>query len=239
MGYCNQSRGLNRSSVRSSYTFNLSYIMPSCPDATHRRCGDGRRLLFDLGFGKRAGTPTDVYLLNSSFAMQVDTGSSFQGSVPLFMHLYARSCSPGHSPAEVFDTIHAWEAARLKEIQKKALSQLPAQLQERIHWHNVPVVMDGGGEGDFFKQLEASARPQDFVAVKVDIDGGPETQIVRRIADSPKFARLVDELYFECHNPYDGMSFGWGHRRFANSIDDCLKLMQRLRFNGICSHFWI
>ena len=129
MGYCNQSRGLNRSSVRSSYTFNLSYIMPSCPDATHRRCGDGRRLLFDLGFGKRAGTPTDVYLLNSSFAMQVDTGSSFQGSVPLFMHLYARSCSPGHSPAEVFDTIHAWEAARLKESQKKALSQLPAQLQ--------------------------------------------------------------------------------------------------------------
>ena len=68
--------------------------------------------------------------------------------------------------------------------------------QERIHWHNVPVVMDGGGEGDFFKQLEASARPQDFVAVKVDIDGGPETQIVKRIADSPKFARLVDELYF-------------------------------------------
>ena len=33
--------------------------------------------------------------------------------------------------------------------------------------------------------------------VKVDVDGGPELQIVRSIAESAELSALVDELYFE------------------------------------------
>ncbi len=48
--------------------------------------------------------------------------------------------------------------------------------------------------------IQATARPADFVVLKVDIDGGPELELVSRIADNEGgLASLVDELYFEYH----------------------------------------
>ena len=51
--------------------------------------------------------------------------------------------------------------------------------------------------GSFLRLLLATASVEDFVVVKVDIDGGPELAIVEAIAERPELARLVDELYFE------------------------------------------
>ena len=51
--------------------------------------------------------------------------------------------------------------------------------------------------GSLLRLLLATASVEDFVVVKVDIDGGPELAIVEAIAERPELARLVDELYFE------------------------------------------
>ena len=43
--------------------------------------------------------------------------------------------------------------------------------------------------------LQLGASPTDFVVLKVDIDGGPEIEIVTAIAKRPELSRLVDVLF--------------------------------------------
>ena len=98
-----------------------------------------------------------------------------------------------------------------------------------------------GTPTSFLHVLNATATVDDFVVVKVDIDHGPEMQVVHALAKVPELAVLVDELFFEAHFYFDGIEFGWGDlgadRR--NTVDDALALMRRLRERGIRSHFWI
>ena len=91
----------------------------------------------------------------------------------------------------------------------------------------------------FLALLGATVTPDDFVVVKVDIDGGPEVEIVRAIAHTPWLARLVDELFFEFHFDFDQIEFGWYGIGKQHSVDDALQLMHSLRKVGIRSHFWI
>ena len=86
---------------------------------------------------------------------------------------------------------------------------------------------------------ETSAKPGDFVAVKVDIDTPfAELTIMEAIANRPEIAALVDEIFFEYHFWIDGMSFGWGDN-VVGDVDTAVALMRRLRALGIRSHFWI
>ena len=45
--------------------------------------------------------------------------------------------------------------------------------------------------------LKSAVTVDDYVVVKVDIEGGPELNIVESIAHIPELSELVDELYFE------------------------------------------
>ena len=47
-------------------------------------------------------------------------------------------------------------------------------------------------------------KPEDFVVLKADIDGGPKLQIVYEIANCPKLAKLVDEIFFKYHFYFGG-----------------------------------
>jgi hypothetical protein len=103
-----------------------------------------------------------------------------------------------------------------------------------------------GNVDSFLALLNETARPSDFVAIKVDIEGqagGPELPIVRAIAEQPELNRLVDEIFFEYHYYFDGIDFGWGANKKAmkegNNVDAALALMHKLRLAGIRSHFWI
>ena len=98
-----------------------------------------------------------------------------------------------------------------------------------------------GTPTSFLHVLNATATTDDFVVVKVDIDNGPELQVVHAIAKVPELGALVDELFFEAHFYFDGIQFGWGalgaDRR--HTVDEALALMRTLRERGIRSHFWI
>ena len=92
----------------------------------------------------------------------------------------------------------------------------------------------------FLKVLPHAATKEDFVSVKLDIDGGPELEIAYGIATRPELAELVDELFFEYHFQFDGNTFGWKAESVAHAaVDEAIKLMHHLRSLGIRSHFWI
>lgn len=105
--------------------------------------------------------------------------------------------------------------------------------------------------GNFLAMLNETARPSDFVALKVDIEGqqgSAELEVVRAIAETPQLAKLVDEVFFEYHFWFDGLDFGWvpkDDRReqkkllAQGNVDDALRLLRQLREKGIRSHFWI
>ena len=86
----------------------------------------------------------------------------------------------------------------------------------------------------------SSGEAEDFVAMKVDIDGGPELELVTRVADNEGgIAELIDELYFEYHFRFDGLNFGWlthkggrNYQKWNHTVDDALALMRRLRRRG-------
>ena len=129
-------------------------------------------------------------------------------------------------------------------------------------WRNATLATDpaSGEPSSFLQMLYTLTRPDDFVVVKVDMDGGPEQQVVRAISEVPELASRVDELFFEIHfyddklpMPWDGYatlppppppSSGGSARSDsrqprAGSIDAALRLLKALRLAGVRSHFWV
>ena len=149
-------------------------------------------------------------------------------------------------PRAKFDDIYAWEA----QVMEPDLfwSSIPDHFRHKVRFFNVPVVENPCPEtlsgnfaerGSFLRLLLASASVKDFVVVKVDIDGGPELEILETIAQRPELFQLVDEIYFEYHFEFD-FNFGWGNMDWqGRTVDTAINLMYRLRQVGIRAHFWI
>lgn len=165
-------------------------------------------------------------------------GSGAGPSIPLFLNMYKDRCI-------YFDDIYGWEARPAKH--EDWWGPIPDEWRPKVHYFNVPVVENSCPEspsgkyakrGSFLRFLQASASVDDFVVVKVDIDGGPELEIVQTIAHRPELAQLVDELYFEYHFEFD-FHFGWGKSFAGRTVDTAIDLMHRLRQAGVRSHFWI
>jgi len=222
--------------------FNIKYLVPanhcgprSANRTDHKR---GRNLFFDLGCSVyHDGSPLDL-----------EAGSGKGPSLPIFSKLYRERCID-------FDAIYAFEANHQDPVEW--WRHVPLEMRKVLHFFNVPVEEDSlqdvlagrqneSNYNSFLKLLERSAEPEDFVVVKLDIEGqmgSPELQIAQAIANNPRLARLVDEFYFEYHFYMDGMSFGWGRDwdklKAMGNVDDALRLMRKLRQQGVRSHFWI
>ena len=181
----------------------------------------------------------DLGASNYSGSFDLDTGFGMGPSVPLFMELYKRNCI-------VFDHIWAWEYTAFDP--RQYWSAVPADARGKLHFMNIPVPVEPHPNG-FLSLLRATAKPQDFVAVKVDVDDSRvEESVVWAIAHDRYLASLVDELFFEYH--FFGeprFILGWGIRNnpaFPQSwtnatVATALDLMRKLRERGIRGHFWI
>ena len=181
-------------------------------------------------------------------------GGMLGPSIATFQELYRRRCVE-------FDDYYAWESTNYNPA--TWWSGLPIDVRAKMHFYNVPV--DEGARGQaqngsyastnsFLNLLLASAKPKDFVVVKVDIEGqlgAPEFAIVESIATRPELAALVDEIFFESHfysmehsaKPSSYPS-GWGPAVLKRTgeletVDDALYVMYMLRRQGIRSHFWV
>lgn len=192
-----------------------------------------RAVFFDLGSssgfkGLRGG------LLKSL----PSTGSALGKSLPLFYKLYEERCIE-------FQEIFAWEVTRYPP--QDWWGSLPASMRSRVHFYNVPVdegeledaLKDTPRPDSFLQLLQASASPEDFVVVKIDIDLPiVENVIVRALAERQDLADLVDELFVEIHYYFDGLNFGWKGKPMGD-VDDALKVMRQLRERGVRAHFWV
>ncbi|CAE7271106.1 unnamed protein product [Symbiodinium natans] len=170
-------------------------------------------------------------------------GSGAGPSLPIFYNMYRDRCLE-------FDDIYAWEAHQINGT--VWWGPMPDEIREKTRFFNLPVVENGckdttrglyAPRGSFLHLLPIAAKVEDYVVVKVDIDGGPELQIMEAIARQPELSSLVDEIFFEYHVYFDGINFGWGkgtgYKSKGRTIDAALDLMKRLRQAGIRSHFWV
>lgn len=193
----------------------------------HNECGGGARappgrksLFFDLGSGGMSKAPVNL-----------QHGAGHFSSVPLFVQLYKQNCIHFHS-------LYAWEATPVSEV--SYWDSVPAALSERLYFFNEPVRRVTSEPAGFnaLRTLQAIARPIDFVALKVDFDTpSVEAPLMEAIVDSEALLGLIDEVFFEYHFKVQP-EFGWGNSMNA-TVNDALRLMQRLRMQGVRAHFWI
>ncbi|KAL1500656.1 hypothetical protein AB1Y20_013304 [Prymnesium parvum] len=220
---------LARRSLAHYYDITYLQLVNGCPAATScetgavrlNRTASARNLLYDLGCSNYV----------DSGKLRVTGG--YGSSIPLFRRLYARNCIE-------FDAIWGWEASP-KNL-SKWWAKVPKELQPRLTFYNEPV-----NDTNALDVLLATARPEDFVVMKIDIDTPPlEDRIMHRILSEPSIAALIDELYFEFDpklgsspvHVNDSMVEGRGKNRLG-PIDKGLHLMKSLRVQGIRSHFWV
>ena len=203
------------------FLYDLSHLV------LHNECGGGARappgrknLFFDLGSGGMSKAPVNL-----------QHGAGHFSSVPLFSELYTRNCIHFHS-------LYAWEAKPVSEV--SYWDKVPAHLSEKLYFFNEPVRYVSSEPAGFnaLRTLQAIARPIDFVALKVDIDTpSVEVPLMEAILNSEALLGLIDEVFFEYHFKVRP-DFGWGNRMNA-TVNDALRLMQRLRMQGVRAHFWV
>lgn len=246
------------SSLPRASLFDIRYLILAdhCCSASSSSGRLGQHLFFDLGtseYGGAAGV-VDGRMRNFEGVF----GS--RASIPLFIELYRQRCV-------TFDHIFAFEAAAMSH--RQFWHGVPPSLRAKIRLYNTPVVEpvseDGGTRNataaaaaslpyhvsSVLALLLETARPADFVVLKVDIDGGPELRLVRAIAERPELAALVDELFFEYHFRAPNRMFDelWGSEKMAGGVPsvkeggstvvDALALMLKLRRRGVRAHFWV
>ena len=213
--------------------FDISYLIFS------NHCNLGKKqykaIFFDLGASIGfAGVEGGVYNTTP------EHGGGLAPSLPLFYRIYDDRCL-------TFDEIYAWEP-NIGVTHEQFWGTLSPDIRAKVRFFEI-----GVSEGElheavqgtviptsFLRMLEATAKPEDFVVVKLDIDT-PEIEhvIMQTLALRPKLASLIDEIFIEYHFYFDGNDFGWGTRDITGDVDSALAMMYKLRTLGVRAHFWI
>lgn len=141
-----------------------------------------------------------------------------------------------------FDRIFAWEAGTIPPSRIFS-SSMPESVYDAISYYNVPLNATVGHVRNPLRTLQAVARSEDFVVLKIDFDTPSiEHALIDQILASPKLTSLVDELYFEQHvydSPLNFYRWATKVRPDQAHLSDSYELFTRLRHAGIRAHSWI
>ena len=205
----------------------------------------GRRLFYDLGCawsGPNPGT-WDKYLKqfgrrrrdnesHEDYAQNVfrerlrvsTTIAPTTFSIPLFRSLYERHCLD-------FEHVYAWEAEQFRA--GAWMARVPAADRSKTSFFNEPV-----NATNALDVLRHSARADDFVVVKLDIDYPDlEDLLIKRILHEEPLHGLIDELFFEYHGNVDDDKAAPEHRN--QTVAHGIRMMGALRRLGVRAHFWV
>ncbi|OEL32552.1 hypothetical protein BAE44_0006429 [Dichanthelium oligosanthes] len=90
---------------------------------------------------------------------------------------------------------------------------------------------------DLAEWLKRTASEQDYVVMKMDVEG-TEFDLIPRMIDSGAIC-LVDELFLECHyNRWQRCCPGERSPKYQNTYGECLELFTSLRNSGVLVHQW-
>jgi len=204
--------------------------------------------------GRRSGGGSSSAAVASNYDANTGTGSGtsttgskhylFDAGTSTFdSSLYWFTC--GYSQRGVsFDQVYGWEMTLLEPT--KYWSLVPAKWKPYWHFHNVPVAADVSHPDSPLRYIQQLARPQDFVAFKLDIDHPDmEMPIAMKLLQDPAVTALVDEFFFELHFRCEVMtSCGWGKRvpKHSHGLElvrsKVLRFFIELRQKGIRAHIW-
>ncbi|CAM0145076.1 unnamed protein product [Urochloa decumbens] len=90
---------------------------------------------------------------------------------------------------------------------------------------------------DFAEWLRQTVTEQDYVVMKMDVEG-TEFELIPRMFDTGAIC-LVDELFLECHyNRWQKCCPGERSPKYENTYEECLDLFSSLRESGVLVHQW-
>ncbi|CAD6222335.1 unnamed protein product [Miscanthus lutarioriparius] len=90
---------------------------------------------------------------------------------------------------------------------------------------------------DFAEWLKQTVTEQDYVVMKMDVEG-TEFDLIPRLFDTGAIC-LVDELFLECHyNRWQKCCPGERSPKYENTYEECLDLFSSLRESGVLVHQW-
>lgn len=216
--------------------FDITYLV--LHNDCHRQQGrlanpKPRVVLFDMGVSEGFNN------IPGGIPKTVHNGGGISPSMPLFYRMYQDRCLEP-------DAVFGWEIN--KKITATAWwGDAGPDIRRKVRFFEVPVeegelheaIKGSRNPSSFLQMLKAEVTQDDFVAVKLDIDTPAiEQTIIGALTQRPDLASLIDELFFEYHFYFDGLSFGWGSN-VNGDVDTALATMHRLRELGIRAHFWI
>ncbi|KAK7260034.1 hypothetical protein RIF29_25747 [Crotalaria pallida] len=90
---------------------------------------------------------------------------------------------------------------------------------------------------DFANWLKSTVSKNDFVVMKMDVEG-TEFDLIPRLFETGAIC-LVDEIFLECHyNRWQRCCPGQRSPKYEKTYDQCLQLFTSLRKNGVLVHQW-
>ena len=110
----------------------------------------------------------------------------------------------------------------------------------KIHVHRTAVDVGTRDDRDILRWLQNTAREEDFVALKFDVDNdfslGPtmEWGFLADLLRRPEALALVDELLIELH--FYAASLRWVH--LTHSMKQAFDVLRQLRACGLPVHAW-
>ncbi|OIW00883.1 hypothetical protein TanjilG_22681 [Lupinus angustifolius] len=90
---------------------------------------------------------------------------------------------------------------------------------------------------DFANWLKSTVSKNDFVVMKMDVEG-TEFDLIPRLFETGAIC-LVDEIFLECHyNRWQRCCPGQRSPKYEKTYDQCLQLFSSLRKSGVLVHQW-
>lgn len=116
---------------------------------------------------------------------------------------------------------------------------VPADILPHYIYFNKGVEKTPGGKWNPWRILQGmSVAPDDYIAVKLDIDVPDiENALMDQLVKEPKIRLLVDEMFFEHHVNVRAMWGYWG-ADMTDTMPDTYRLFGDLRSKGMRMHSW-
>ena len=192
-------------------------------------------LVVSWNISKRLTSPTDhvpkAYLFD--FGASMYNSGAGGASQQWFVETY-------ESRGVKWDGIFAWEVSVYNPVESWAL--VPARLKPVYHWYNIPINPEPGHPDNALDYIRRTARPEDYVLLKIDIDNSPvEEALVGQILASEELLGLIDEFYFEHHVnvPNTRLTGYWQTASSPLTLVDTYRIFATLRSKGVAAHGWV
>ncbi len=90
---------------------------------------------------------------------------------------------------------------------------------------------------NIIREIQEKATPDDFVVVKMDIEGH-EWQLIPKMLETGVFQNLIDEFMVEIHFKHHKLAYHGWNMYWDHTVFDAAMLLQQLRDVGVVAHYW-